>query len=68
MLAQIFDDFAALSNLRLNYEKCVIIPLNPVGLTPPEQSTTMQSDSDVAVGPLQKLKKTWMNGCLLGIK
>jgi len=34
-LAAIFEEFGQLSNLQLNYEKCVLIPLHPKGPEPP---------------------------------
>lgn len=55
LLAKIFDDFGALSNLRLNFEKCVIIPLNPIGLVPPGQLAPVRSDT--AEGPLKRLRQ-----------
>ena len=42
-LASILEVFGGLSNLRLNHEKCITIPLNPVGLAPPNQPTPRRS-------------------------
>jgi hypothetical protein len=53
LLASIFEEFGALSNLRRNYEKCVVIPLNPVGLRPPGVLASSQVSPDE--GPLRRL-------------
>jgi hypothetical protein len=58
ILARIFEEFGMLSNLRLNHDKCIIIPLNPTGLHINRLGTD-EVDSDM--GPLQRLKRDLNN-------
>ena len=55
LLAHAFDEFGNLSNLRLNHKKCVIIPLNPRGLTVPEDLAP--TTSNLPMDPLEKLQQ-----------
>ena len=47
-LAQIFETFAAVSNLHLNLDKCVLIPLHPDGPPPPAHFTDEVSPGHAA--------------------